>query len=70
MFIYNTQLLLIGIDSVPHLLVTIASAVAANLIFVAASQDWFLTRSKWYESAILLLIAFSLFRPGFFMDKF
>ena len=69
MFIYNTQLLLIGIDSVPHLLLTIASAVAANLIFVAASQGWFLTRSRWYESLILLLIAFALFRPGFFMDE-
>ena len=69
MFIYNTQLLLIGIDSVPHLLVTIGSAIVANLLFVAASQGWFLTRSKWYESLILLLIAFALFRPGFFMDE-
>ena len=69
MFIYNTQLLLIGIDSVPHLLLTIGSALIANLLFVAASQGWFLTRSRWYESLVLLLIAFALFRPGFFMDR-
>ena len=69
MFIYNTQLLLIGIDSVPHLLLTIGSAVIANLLFVAASQGWFLTRSRWYENLVLLLIAFALFRPGFFMDE-
>jgi hypothetical protein len=28
-----------------------------------------LTRSRFYESALLLLIAFTLFRPGFWMDK-
>ncbi|MBP6490357.1 MAG: DUF3394 domain-containing protein, partial [Thauera sp.] len=42
--------------------------VVASLIFVAASQNWFVTRSKWYETAILLLVAFSLFRPNFWMD--
>ncbi len=69
MFIYNTQLLLIGIESIPHLLLTIASAIVASLIFVAASQNWFLVKSRWYESVVLLLVAFSLFRPGFWMDK-
>jgi len=68
MFIYNTQLLLIGIDSFPHFVLTVSIAIVANLIFVAASQNWFLTRSRWYESAILLLVAFSLFRPGYWMD--
>ncbi|MEO0763085.1 MAG: DUF3394 domain-containing protein, partial [Pseudomonadota bacterium] len=29
---------------------------------------WFITRNKIWESAILLVIAFSLFRPGFWMD--
>ena len=68
MFIYNTQLLLIGVDSVPQFLLVVVSAVVASLIFVAASQNWFITRSKWYETVILLLIAFSLFRPNFWMD--
>ena len=69
MFIFNTQLLLIGIDSIPHLLLTVGSAIVASLLFVAATQNWFITRSRWYESALLLIIAFSLFRPGFWMDK-
>ncbi|WP_301103070.1 TRAP transporter permease [Propionivibrio sp.] len=68
MFIYNTQLLLIGIDSISQFILVVVSAIAASLIFVAASQNWFITRSKWYESALLLLIAFSLFRPNFWMD--
>ncbi len=69
MFIFNTQLLLIGIDSTSHLILTIAAAIGANLLFVAATQGWFLTRNRWYEGAILLLLAFSLFRPNFWMDK-
>jgi len=68
MFIYNTQLLLIGIDSVAQFIMVVVTAIGASLIFVAATQNWFLTRSKWYESAILLLVAFSLFRPNFWMD--
>jgi TRAP transporter 4TM/12TM fusion protein len=69
MFIYNTQLLLIGVDSIPEFLLTFTFAIIASLIFVAASQNWFITRSRWYESVILLLVAFALFRPNFFMDK-
>ena len=68
MFIYNTQLLLIGVDNIPSFLLVVASAVVASLVFVAASQNWFITRSKWYETVVLLLIAFSLFRPNFWMD--
>ena len=68
MFIYNTQLLLIGINSIPQFILVVVSAIAASLIFVAASQNWFITRSKWYETVILLLVAFSLFRPNFWMD--
>ncbi|WP_263768475.1 TRAP transporter permease [Propionivibrio soli] len=68
MFIYNTQLLLIGINSIPELVLVVVFAIVASLLFVAASQNWFITRSKWYETVILLLIAFSLFRPNFWMD--
>ncbi len=68
MFIFNTQLLLIGIDSAWHLTLTIVSAVVANLIFAAATQGWFLDRSRLYESLLLLLVTFTLFRPGFWWD--
>lgn len=68
MFIFNTQLLMIGIDTWWHLLIVVAGAVLANLMFAAATQGWFVTRSRWWESVILLLVCFSLFRPGFWMD--
>jgi TRAP transporter 4TM/12TM fusion protein len=68
LFIFNTQLLLIGIDSTWHLLLTVASATVAMLVFAAATQGYFLVRSRWYESVALLLVTFTLFRPGFWWD--
>ena len=68
MFIFNTQLLLIGVDSWGHLLLTIFSATTAMLVFSAATQGYWLTKSKWYETIGLLLITFTLFRPGFWWD--
>lgn len=69
MFIFNTELLLIGIESLPHLLITITTAVIAMLIFAAATQGYWLVKSRWYETLLLLLIAFTLFRPGFWWDE-
>ncbi|MGR2768514.1 TRAP transporter permease [Photobacterium ganghwense] len=68
MFIFNTQLLLMDIDSWWHLGLTVGSAILAMLTFSAATQGWWFTRTKWWEVAALLLITFSLFRPGFWWD--
>jgi len=69
MFIFNTELLMIGIDSVWHLLLTVVSAVGAMLVFAAATQGYFFAKSRLWESALLLLAAFTLFRPGFWLDN-
>ena len=68
LFIFNTQLLMIGIADVWHLLLTIVSAVVAMLVFAAATQGYFLARSRWWETIALLLVTFTLFRPGFWWD--
>ncbi|HSR55096.1 MAG TPA: TRAP transporter permease [Alphaproteobacteria bacterium] len=68
-FLFNTQLLLINIDDTLHLIITIASALVAMLVFAAATMGWFLDRSRIWETMALLLVAFILFRPGFFWDK-
>jgi hypothetical protein len=68
LFIFNTQLLLIGITSTWHLVLTVVSATVAMLVFAAATQGWFLVRSRWYETVALLLVTFTLFRPGFWWD--
>ncbi|MEP7281106.1 MAG: TRAP transporter permease [Rubrivivax sp.] len=68
MFIFNTQLLLMDIGSVPHLVLVVATAILANLMFAAATQGWFLRKNRWWESIALLLVTFTLFRPGFWWD--
>ncbi|WP_287366289.1 TRAP transporter permease [Thauera sp.] len=68
MFIFNTELLLIGITSTWHLILTIATATIASMMFAAATQGFFVTRNRVYESILLLLVTFTLFRPGFWMD--
>ena len=68
MFIFNTQLLMIGVVNWFHLLIVIVSAIAAMLAFAAATQGFFLTKSRIWETVALLLIAFTLFRPGFWWD--
>ena len=67
-FIFNHELLLIGVTGIGHGVLVGLGSLLAMLLFVAATQQYFLTRSRWYESVALLLIAFALFRPGFFMD--
>ncbi|MGP9833970.1 TRAP transporter permease [Marinobacter sp. NSM] len=68
MFIFNTQLLLIGLTGWVDLLITVASAVTAMLVFSAATQGFWFTRSYKWESLLLLLITFTMFRPGFWWD--
>jgi hypothetical protein len=68
LFIFNTQLLMIGISGPFHLLLTVLSATAAMLVFAAATQGYFLIKSRWYETIALLLITFTLFRPGYWWD--
>jgi len=67
-FIFNTELLLIGIGTWFHLIVVIAASVVAMLTFAAATQRYFLTKNRIWETATLILIAFTLFRPGFWWD--
>lgn len=69
MFIFNTELLLIDIQGPMHLFLTIFSATAAMLVFSAATQGFWFTKNRWYETVLLLFIAFSLFRPGFWWDE-
>jgi TRAP transporter 4TM/12TM fusion protein len=68
LWIYNPQLLLIGIDSWFSGFVVLAASTAAMLIFAAVTMNWFRTRSRWWENLILLAAVFVLFRPNALMD--
>lgn len=69
-FIFNHELLLIGIEDWIHALVVISTSLIAILVFTAATQRWFMTQMRWYEVIAFLIIAMSLFRPGFILDQF
>ncbi len=68
MFIFNTDLLLIDVGFGKAIMVFFISLIAM-LIFAAATQGYFIAKSKRWESAALLFIAFMLFRPDFFLDQ-
>jgi len=68
LFIFNTELLLIDVTWYKAIFIFIV-AVIAMMLFAAATQGWFLTKNRIWESAALLLVAFTLFRPGYWLDK-
>jgi TRAP transporter 4TM/12TM fusion protein len=68
-FIFNSELLLIDVGGVGHFIMVIGCAIIAMGCFVGATQNWLLTRNRWYETVLLLLICFTLFRPGFWLDR-
>ncbi len=68
LFIFNTELLLIDVTWYKAIFVAIIATIAM-LLFAAATQGFWLVRSKWWETVVLLLIAFTLFRPGFWLDQ-
>lgn len=74
LFIYNPALILYGVDlgTTAGLLMAgkvFVVATIAMLLFAAATQGYFLARSKLWESAALLLVAFTLFVPNFWLDR-
>ena len=68
LFIFNTDLLLINVSPL-HAVFVFIVAVTAMLLFAAATQGFFLVRSRIWESLALLLVAFTLFRPGYWLDQ-
>jgi len=74
LFIYDPTLILYGIDLGTGSGILQASSVfvvatIAMLLFAAATQGYFLAPSRWWESIALLLVAFTLFIPGFWLNK-
>ena len=69
-FLFNHELLLIGIENIWHGLVVIITSLIGILVFTSATQGWFINRLKWYEIIIFLIISISLLSPDFVLNKF
>src|SRR5690606_19631453 len=52
-----------------QLAMVVLAALLGMLMFVSVTQQIFITRSRIWESAILLVAAAMLFQPGWFMDR-
>lgn len=68
LFIFNTELLLIDVTWYKAIFVFIVGTIAM-LLFAAATQGYFIAKSRIWETFALILIAFTLFRPGYWLDQ-
>ena len=68
-FVFNPQILMIGVGNVAQFILVVASAIVASLLFAAATMGWFRTRARWWEVALLLVASFLFFRPDFVIDR-
>ena len=68
LFIFNTDLLLIDVTPL-QAVYTFLTALVAMLCFAAATQGYFFAKSRMWETGALLLVAFLLFRPDWFLNQ-
>ncbi|WP_322891145.1 MULTISPECIES: TRAP transporter permease [unclassified Yoonia] len=74
LFVYNPALILFGVDlgTWAGILVAVQIFIVATfamLLFAAATQGYFLAPSRLWESGALLVVAFTLFVPNFWLDR-
>jgi len=69
-FLFNHELLLIGIDNIWHALLVIITSLLGILVFTAATQRWLFNKLRWYEIIVFLFISISLLSPEFILNKF
>jgi TRAP-type uncharacterized transport system fused permease subunit len=69
-FLFNHELLLIGVDSIWQALLVIVTSLIGILVFTAATQQWFINRLRWYEIIAFLIISLSFLAPDYVLGKF
>ncbi len=69
-FLFNHELLLIGVENIWHALIVIITSLIGILVFTAATQRWFFSKLRWYEIIVFLVISISLLSPDFTLNKF
>ena len=69
-FLFNHELLLIGVDNIWQALIVIITSLIGILVFTAATQQWFINKLRWYETIAFLIISISFLAPDFVLGKF
>jgi hypothetical protein len=68
-FIFNPQLLMIGVGSWVDVVLVCIGGTVASLLFAAATMGWFRQRCNAFEVLLLLLATFLFFRPDWAIDR-
>jgi len=69
-FLFNHELLLIGVENFWHALVVIITSLIGILVFTAATQRWFINKLRWYEVIVFLFISLAFLAPEYVLNKF
>jgi TRAP transporter 4TM/12TM fusion protein len=69
-FLFNHELLLIGIENIWHAILVIITSLIGILVFSAATQGWFINKLRWFEIIIFFVISISFLSPEFVLNKF
>ena len=67
-FVFNPHLLLMGYDHWWEVIFSIVAAVFAMIAFASGTQKYLFVRNRKWETVAMILIAFSLIRPGFWLN--
>ena len=68
MFIFNTGILLIDVNFIEGVVIFLAMTVGM-LAFCSATQHFIFIRNRIWETLALLLVAFTMFRPDYWLDQ-
>ncbi|NQX80264.1 MAG: TRAP transporter permease, partial [Hyphomicrobiaceae bacterium] len=68
LFIFNTELLLIDVSFMKAIFI-FALSIIAMMLFAAFTQGYFFAKNYVWESIAILIVAFTLMRPGFWLDQ-
>jgi len=69
-FIFNPELLLVGVDSIWQALMIFVMTLLALFSFSSLTQGWIIIKTTIFESILLAAIVACLFRPDFVMNQF
>jgi TRAP-type uncharacterized transport system fused permease subunit len=69
MFIFNHDLILHNVHSWSQGFLIFSMACMGNFAFAAATQGWFITRNRFYEIPLFLLVTLIMMRPDLIADS-
>ena len=68
-FVFNPEILLIGITSIWHGATVFVVSLVAILSFACVTQGWILTRMSILERVLLMVVVVALFRPDALLNQ-